>query len=61
MWAGRLQASLAALTPLEIEVDTTADPAGLTDRVVDHLALDRHTVKADQRPVLCTQNGWVRS
>jgi phenylacetate-CoA ligase len=49
MWAGRLRASLAALTPLEIEVDTAADPAGLTDRVVDHrghhLALDRLTVK----------------
>jgi len=50
MWAGRLRASLAALTPIEIEVDTAADPATLADRVVDHrghhLALDRLTVKA---------------
>ena len=50
MWAGRLRASLAALTPIEIEVDTAADPTTLTDRVVDHrghhLALDCLTVKS---------------
>jgi phenylacetate-CoA ligase len=49
MWAGRLRASLAGLTPIEIEVDTAADPSTLADRVVDHrghhLALDRTTVK----------------
>jgi phenylacetate-CoA ligase len=49
MWAGRLRASLAGLTPLEIEVDTAADAATLTDRVVDHrghhLGLDRQAVK----------------
>jgi hypothetical protein len=50
MWAGRLRASLAGLTPIEIEVDTAADPATLTERVVDHrghhLGLDRLAVKS---------------
>jgi phenylacetate-CoA ligase len=50
MWAGRLRASLAALTPIEIEVDTAADPTTLPDRLVDHrghhLALDRQAVKS---------------
>ena len=50
MWAGRLRSALGALTPVEIEVDTAADPATLTDRVIDrrghHLGLDRQAVKA---------------
>jgi hypothetical protein len=50
MWAGRLRSALGALTPVEIEVDTAADPATLTDRIIDqrghHLGTDRQAVKA---------------
>ena len=49
MWAGRLRASIAALTPVEVEVAVVDDPAAIGDRVVDHrghhLGVDRTAVK----------------
>jgi len=50
MWAGRLNASISALTPIDVEVEVVDDPAAIGDRVVDHrghhLGIDRTAVKA---------------
>lgn len=49
MWAGRLRASMAALTPVDVEVEVVEDPATIGDRLVDHrghhLGVDRTSVK----------------
>lgn len=49
MWAGRINASLSALTPVDVEVEVVDDPAAIGDRVVDHrghhLGVDRAAVK----------------